>query len=184
MNGNVIINTPQVNNPIVQPQVPNDNSDDEDMFLDPLLNEDDEDEDGSEDGNQTTNSSSGSSSWVWKEVNIEHVNSRSTRAGTTVTTDHMPPFEGPPSGPINIPEDCKRPIDYFRLFMDDEIMTTFVVNTNSFIVNKHGESKTKTTITELFSLFACFLYMGIVCMPSMSLFILFISFWKMICIMT
>jgi hypothetical protein len=105
--------------------------------------------------------------WVWEHVDIPDC--RVTRTRTEVKYDHqLPVFKGRQAGPINIPKDCKTPINFFRLFMDDEIMDEFVSNSNSFMANSNHPNAQRITRQELFHLFACFMYMGMVNKPTMS----------------
>ena len=78
----------------------------------------------------------------------------------------MPVYLGLPSGPINIPEDCKTPLGFFRLLFDDFILETSVTSTNGFGTMKSGDDWEPINVVLLLHFFACLLYMGLYSAPS------------------
>lgn len=83
----------------------------------------------------------------------------------------LPKYKGPPCAAVNIPQNCLTIFDYFRLFYTDEIMDTFVTQTNSYGTREFADWE-NTNVEELFRLFAIILYMGLVKKPSMR------SYWS------
>ncbi len=83
----------------------------------------------------------------------------------------LPSYNGPPCAAVNIPRNCTTLFDYFRLFYTDEIMNTFVTQTNNY--GRKSLNKWKdTSIDELFRLFAIIFYMGLVRQPTIR------SYWS------
>jgi hypothetical protein len=103
--------------------------------------------------------------WEWVDEPVADVTETILRGRTTYSYP-IPTFLGPRSGPRNIPAGCESELDYFRLFFDDEIMDTFVTNTNTFSDSQTVKMR-ETTKDELFKLLACIMYMGICSKPRM-----------------
>jgi len=140
----------------IDPQV------DEDLNLDPLLYDDVEvtieDPIG---GLRSDGTIVGGHENQWNEVEIQEFGLGLEEA--------KPAFLGDESGPINIPEDSTTPLDFFRLFFDDEIMVTFVTATNEFGSFSSGPASDDfppVTVEELLKFFGCLLYMGVYTAPS------------------
>ena len=78
--------------------------------------------------------------WNWTQIPIQpakKVERPATRFGGKPEVSYqnsIPKFKGQRSGPKNIPRECETDLDFFRLFMDDEIINTFVTNTNATIL--------------------------------------------------
>ena len=99
-------------------QIANQDSLDEDQ-MPPLADDDSNDEDDDDE-------------WNWTQIPIQpakKVERPATRFGgkPEVSYQHsIPKFKGQRSGPKNIPRECETELIFFRLFMDDEIINTFV----------------------------------------------------------
>lgn len=75
--------------------------------------------------------------------------------------ESFPFFSGADPGPKNL-GDAETPMDFLDLLWTDEIMDTFVRETNSFGANKHGPEWVPTTVRELQLFWAVVQFMGLV----------------------
>lgn len=107
---------------------------------------------------------------VWTNFEYEDPSLSGSSSNSSAPRTY-PRFSEEPGRPINIPENCKDPLHFFRLFFTDTVMDDFVRATNSY-----GREKcpgfTPTNVAELNTLFAMILLMGLVRQPEMT------SYWR------
>jgi hypothetical protein len=102
---------------------------------------------------------------VWEEVEIIEQAKKSIRS-RSVPISSIPVFKGPKDPhPKNVPPDCTTRLDCFRLFMDDEIVATFVKNTNDYARDSNKRGWTDIDKGDVMRLWAVMFFMGIVKIP-------------------
>jgi hypothetical protein len=104
--------------------------------------------------------------WVWTQVDINHCPHVQTRTESKYSPV-IPAFKGPRSGPINIPKGTKTPMDFYRLYMDKDMIEELVTNSNSFLANSSTPNVAPIIVEDIYHVFACFIYMGMVNKPEM-----------------
>ncbi len=99
---------------------------------------------------------------AWEEVEIVEAANKTIRS-RSVPISTIPVFKGPSEPhPKNIPPDCKTRLDCFRLFMDDEIVATFVKNTNDYARDTNKKDWKDVDEGDVMRLWAVMFFMGIV----------------------
>ena len=81
-----------------------------------------------------------------------------------------PPFGGPPRGACNIPDDCVRPVDYYRLYFNTTVYENGIANQFTRCINVYGrffytDRWRPMVINEFYKFFALITYGGIVKIP-------------------
>lgn len=94
--------------------------------------------------------------WPWVPVEIKNATCTATRDGP-IYSHAIQAWSGGHGGPQNIPADCESKLDYFRLLFDDTILDTFILNSNSFILNSQNSMTSTSLVGRIISQYICYL---------------------------
>lgn len=108
----------------------------------------------------------------WKTCEFEELSSGTNRSGARrVKSTTRKPFLGEHQGAVGEFDGLTTPLQYFTLFVTEEIMNEFVRVTNIYGSSKeHNKEHTKfrkTDITEMRKFFGLIMYIGLVRVPSL-----------------